>query len=88
MKKQLWIQLDPINHKCFSRSEAREILADTEGFEKVTFDFDGIGMIGQGFADEIFRVFHHKYPDIRLETDHMNESVIFMVERAKIESEG
>ncbi len=40
-------------------------------------------MVGQAFADEIFRVFHHRYPRIKLETEHMNKSVQFMVERAK-----
>lgn len=70
-----------------SRSQARRVLAGLEKFKVIVFDFDKVTVIGQAFADEIFRVFHHKYPDIRLETENMSESVGFMVERARAEAE-
>jgi len=70
-----------------SRSQARRVLAGLEKFKVIVFDFDKVSVVGQAFADEIFRVFHHKYPDIKLETENMNESVNFMVERAKTEAE-
>jgi hypothetical protein len=87
-KTDVRIKLYTIAGVYISRSQARRVLAGLEKFKVILFDFDKVSVVGQAFADEIFRVFHHKYPDIRLETDHMNESVIFMVERAKIESEG
>ncbi len=40
-------------------------------------------MVGQAFADEIFRVFHNKYPGIRLQAVNMNEAVKFMVDRVE-----
>ena len=40
-------------------------------------------MIGQAFADEIFRVFNTEHPEIELEPINMPESVKLMVERAK-----
>ena len=40
-----------------SRSQARRLLARFERFERIELDFSGIEEIGQGFADEIFRVF-------------------------------
>jgi hypothetical protein len=43
-------------------------------------------MVGQAFADEIYRVFQNKYPDIKIENEFMNEAVAFMVERAKNEA--
>jgi len=43
-------------------------------------------MIGQAFADEIYRVFHNKYPEIKIEEINMNETVKFMVERSKTEA--
>ena len=43
-------------------------------------------MVGQAFADEIYRVFHSKYPEIKLEEANMNEGVKFMIERAKTEA--
>ncbi|MFH0834705.1 MAG: STAS-like domain-containing protein, partial [Patescibacteria group bacterium] len=66
-----------------SRSQARRVLAGLEKFKVIVFDFDKVPMIGQAFADEIFRVFHDKHPQIRLETANMNEGVEFMIKRAK-----
>jgi predicted transcriptional regulator len=43
-------------------------------------------MAGQAFADEIFRVFHNKYPLIQLETRNMGENVAFMITRAVSEA--
>ena len=42
--------------KLISRSQAKRALARVERFKAVVFDFAGIEMIGQAFADEIFRV--------------------------------
>lgn len=65
-----------------SRSQARRVLAGLEKFRIITFDFDQVPVVGQAFADEIFRVFHNKYPQIQLETENMREGVKFMVQRA------
>jgi len=69
-----------------SRSQARRVLAGLDKFKVIVFDFDEVSVVGQAFADEIFRVFHHKYPAITLETENMNDSVGFMVERAIVEA--
>lgn len=42
-------------------------------------DFTGIEFMGQGFADEIFRVFQNKYPELVLKPVHANASVLGMV---------
>lgn len=65
-----------------SRSQARRILVGLAKFKVIRLDFDRIEMIGQGFADEIFRVFQNRYPEIRIEAENMNEVVKFMVQRA------
>jgi DNA-binding transcriptional ArsR family regulator len=49
-----------------SRSEARRLLARLDQFREVILDFSGVRSIGQGFADEIFRVFAHAHPDVSL----------------------
>ena len=49
-----------------SRSQARRLLARFERFKEVLLDFEGVQMIGQAFADEIFRVFHQEQPGIKL----------------------
>ena len=50
-----------------------------EKFKTVTLDFQGIRTIGQGFADEIFRVWHRKHPQIRILPVHTSEAVRFMI---------
>ena len=69
-----------------SRSQARRILHGLDNFSIVLFDFDKVPMIGQAFADEIYRVFHNKYPNIDLQETNMNDSVKFMIERAKTDA--
>ncbi len=65
-----------------SRSEAKRLLAGLEKFKEVILDFVGVPGIGQGFADEIFRVFAADHPTVRLVPIHMNEPVSFFVNRA------
>jgi anti-sigma regulatory factor (Ser/Thr protein kinase) len=66
-----------------SRSQARRILSGLEKFRSIVFDFDQIPIIGQAFADEIFRVFHEKNPEIRLNIVNANNAVKFMINRAE-----
>ena len=69
-----------------SRSQARRVLSGLEKFKVIVFDFQKVPMVGQAFADEIYRVFHHKYPKIELQETNMNEGVQFMIQRAKNEA--
>jgi len=65
-----------------SRSEAKRLLNGLEKFKKVTFDFKGVKEIGQGFADEIFRVFQNLQPKIQLSYENANSAVEFMIRRS------
>lgn len=65
-----------------SRSEAKHLLAGLGSFEEVAIDFLGVEEIGQGFADEVFRVWARKHPKVRLKPVNMSEAVEFMVRRA------
>jgi hypothetical protein len=47
----------------------------------VIIDFSNIDTVGQGFADEIFRVFRNSHPDIIIEPINMVDTVEFMVNR-------
>jgi biotin operon repressor len=49
-----------------SRSEARRLLARLDQFREVILDFSRVKSIGQGFADEIFRVFATAHPEVAL----------------------
>ncbi len=64
-----------------SRSQARRVLEGLNKFKSIILDFDKVPMIGQGFADEIFRVFQNKYPNIKIQSTNTNEAVKFMIDR-------
>lgn len=67
-----------------SRSQARRILSGLEKkYKEIVFDFNKVASVGQAFADEIFRVFKNKHPEIKLVPINMNEAVNFMVSRAQ-----
>jgi hypothetical protein len=65
-----------------SRSQAKRLLARFERFEEVMLDFNGVKMIGQAFADEIFRVFRNNNPKIRLVWINAAKEVEDMIRRA------
>lgn len=66
-----------------ARSQARRVVYRLDQFKKVEFDCSGIDFMGQGFADEIFRVFQNKYPEIQLEVTNANETVLGMIQHVK-----
>ena len=66
-----------------SRSEAKRVLFGLEKFQEIVFDFKGVQAIGQAFADEIFRVFHARYPHIVLTAINTNRTIQFMIQRSK-----
>ncbi len=85
-RTEVRVRLSRKTGEYISRSEARRLLFGLEKFKRVVLDFDQVPGIGQGFADEIFRVFARKNPQIRIETAGMSPSVAFLVNRARQES--
>ncbi|TMD82350.1 MAG: DUF4325 domain-containing protein [Chloroflexi bacterium] len=65
-----------------SRSEAKRLLAGLERFAEVELDFNNVESVGQGFADEVFRVWAKRHPEVRLVPTHMNDGVALMIGRA------
>lgn len=66
-----------------ARSQARRIVRRLEEFKEVVFDFRDIEFMGQGFADEVFRVFQNQYPEVTLTVINANESVLGMIKHVK-----
>jgi anti-sigma regulatory factor (Ser/Thr protein kinase) len=62
-----------------SRTEAKLIGARLEGFEIVELDFTDVEQIGQGFADELFRVWASEHPTSRLVPLKANPAVMAMI---------
>jgi len=66
-----------------SRSQARRLLARFERFDVVVLDFAGVDMIGQAFADEIFRVFAREHPQTAIQAEHASVDVSQVIRRAQ-----
>lgn len=58
-----------------SRSEARRLLAGLDRFREVVLDFDRVRSVGQGFADEVFRVFRASHPDIVIRVANLDPAL-------------
>lgn len=64
-----------------SRSQAKRILIGLEKFREIILDFKDITTVGQGFVDEIFRVFKNEHPETIINYCNANEDVEFMIKR-------
>ena len=62
-----------------SRSEARRLLANLERFREIVLDFRDVRSVGQGFADEVFRVFASRNPGIVLRSENTSPPVTAMI---------
>lgn len=62
-----------------SRTEAKLIGARLEGFEVIELNFSGVTQIGQGFADELFRVWAKEHPSSRLVPVNANPAVLTVI---------
>jgi hypothetical protein len=62
-----------------SRTEAKLIGSRLEDFEVIELDFTGVDQIGQGFADELFRVWASQHPTSRLVPMHANPAIMAMI---------
>jgi biotin operon repressor len=65
-----------------SRSQAKRLLTRFDRFKVVVLDFSGVATIGQAFADEVFRVFRIKHPEVEVVPTHASSEVKRMISRA------
>jgi DNA-binding transcriptional ArsR family regulator/anti-sigma regulatory factor (Ser/Thr protein kinase) len=66
-----------------SRSQAKRILTGFDRFKVVSLDFEGVEWIGQGFADEIFRVYASTHPETKILIQGANPAVQAMIDHVK-----
>jgi DNA-binding transcriptional ArsR family regulator len=62
-----------------SRSEAKRVASRLEDFEVVEVDFSHVDQVGQGFVDELFRVWENAHPQTRLIPVNANPAVMAMI---------
>ena len=82
-RTHILVQLSQLGDERYvSRSQARRICLGLEKFKHVVLDFKDISTVGQGFVDEVFRVFQSKHPGIKITYTNANDDVRFMIERS------
>lgn len=67
-----------------SRSQAKRIMYRFDKFETVALDFQNVEMIGQAFADEIFRVYRRKNPNLNIVYINANKNVEDMIKHVEL----
>lgn len=65
-----------------SRSQAKRLIQRFDKFLEVVLDFDGVNIIGQAFADEVFRVFQNAHPNVHLTPVNTTTEIKNMIIRA------
>ena len=65
-----------------SRSQARRLLVGLEEFREIVLDFARVDLVGQAFADEVFRVWKSHNPGTILRIANASPDVEFMISRA------
>ncbi len=82
-KTEVRIALYKAGSTFVSRSQARRVLAGLDTFKHIVLDFKNVQAIGQGFADEIFRVWKNSHAGVIIEVRNANEHVEMMITHAQ-----
>ena len=87
-KTEVQIALYKTGGAFISRSQARRMLVGMEKFKHLVLDFQNVATVGQGFADEIFRIWKRNNPKAFIEARHANENIKMMIAHVQmVESE-
>ena len=76
-KTRVFVKL--FQREYISRSEAKRLLSGLDKFKEITLDFKGVKSLGQGFVDEIFRVFQGQHPGIVINIENLNPTISIMI---------
>ncbi len=70
-----------------SRSEAKRLLHNLDKFSEIELDMRDVASVGQGFADEVFRVFVSAHPGIVVRTVNAGKAVDAMIQHVSAGAE-
>jgi anti-sigma regulatory factor (Ser/Thr protein kinase) len=73
------VRLAQLSSHLTSRSQGKWVVERATQFKTVILDFDGVSLVGQGFVDEVFRVFASAHPQVQLKPVNMTAEVVKMV---------
>lgn len=74
------------NREHTSRSEAKRLLFGLDKFSEVVLDFQKVKIIGQAFADEIFRVFQKEHPGIIIRIENASPVIRQMISHVQVDN--
>lgn len=66
-----------------SRSQGKRPMSRAEVLQRVALDFEGITTVGQGFADEVFRVWVKQHPHVELAVKNASEDALSMIRHVR-----
>jgi anti-sigma regulatory factor (Ser/Thr protein kinase) len=82
-KTDVRIALYKAGRNFVSRSQARRMLAGLDTFKHLVLDFQDVQTIGQGFADEVFRVWKQNHPRAVIEIRNASEHIKLMIDHVQ-----
>ncbi|MFX0140717.1 MAG: STAS-like domain-containing protein [Candidatus Hodarchaeota archaeon] len=77
--EKTYVYVKLFQNEYISRSEARRLLSGLDKFKEIILDFKGVKSLGQGFADEVFRVFKNQNPNIAIKTENLSPVIGSMI---------
>lgn len=78
------VKINLSKHKrLMSRSEAKRLLLGLDEYTVLDFNFKNVDEVGQGFCDEIFRVYANRNPGKVLSYHGASDVVRYMIERSR-----
>ena len=78
------VKINLSKHKrLMSRSEAKRLLLGLDEYAVLDFNFKNVDEVGQGFCDEIFRVYANRNPGKVLSYHGASDVVRYMIERSR-----
>lgn len=72
-----------LNKEYVSRSEAKRLMQNLDNFRVVELDFRDVQAVGQGFADEVFRVFYGNHPEVEIHAINTSPVIQAMIRHVK-----
>jgi predicted transcriptional regulator len=81
-KTDIFVDLSKrFGERLISRSQAKRVCKRLTEFTHVTLDFKKVQVVGQGFVDQVFRVFQREHPGISISYINANENIEYMIKR-------
>ena len=77
------IKLAGYDDAFISRSQAKMVMNGMDRFNRVTLDFTDVRLVGQGFADEVLRVWQDQHPAVTIDWTNASDDVAFMMDRVE-----